>query len=152
MLDGVNNGAHVYFVHSYFAPLTTQTIAACSYGHDFTAIIGNKNFMGCQFHFRTVRCCGSPNITKFFGDVVMIIYPAIDLIDGAVVRLQKGDFDQLTKYSSSPVCGSILCRCRCEVAASDGAKNPENRQITLISKIIENTGLNVQVGGGIRSF
>ena len=34
----------------------------------------------------------------------------------------------------------------------DGAKNPKNRQISLICKIIEETGLNVQVGGGIRSF
>ena len=50
MLAGVDNGAHVYFVHSYFAPVTTQTIAGCSYGHDFTAIVGEKNFMGCQFH------------------------------------------------------------------------------------------------------
>ena len=86
----------------------------------------------------------------------MIIYPAIDLIDGAVVRLQKGDFDQLTKYSSSPVC---VAQSYADAGAKwlhlvdlDGAKNPENRQITLISKIIENTGLNVQVGGGIRSF
>ena len=33
----------------------------------------------------------------------MILYPAIDLIGGAVVRLHKGDFDQLTHYSSDPV-------------------------------------------------
>ena len=34
----------------------------------------------------------------------------------------------------------------------DGAKNPESRQISLIANIIDSTGLNVQVGGGIRSF
>ena len=50
LLDGVNNGAHVYFVHSYFAPVTPQSIAVCSYGHYFTAIVGKENFMGCQFH------------------------------------------------------------------------------------------------------
>ncbi len=50
LLAGVDNGAHVYFVHSYFAPVTSQTIAKCSYGHDFTAIVGEKNFIGCQFH------------------------------------------------------------------------------------------------------
>ena len=49
MLAGVDNGAHVYFVHSYFVPVTTQTIAGCSSGHDFTAIGGEKNFMGGQF-------------------------------------------------------------------------------------------------------
>lgn len=50
LLAGVENGAHVYFVHSYFAPVTAQTVAACAYGDDFTAIVGEKNFMGCQFH------------------------------------------------------------------------------------------------------
>ena len=33
----------------------------------------------------------------------MIIYPAIDLIGGAVVRLHKGDFDQQTTYGTDPV-------------------------------------------------
>ena len=86
----------------------------------------------------------------------MIIYPAIDLIDGAVVRLHKGDFDQLTAYSTNPVC---VAKSYADAGARwlhlvdlNGAKNPENRQISLISTIIESTGLNVQVGGGIRSF
>jgi glutamine amidotransferase len=50
LLAGVDNGSHVYFVHSYFAPITSQTVAACAYGDNFTAIVGEKNFMGCQFH------------------------------------------------------------------------------------------------------
>ena len=50
LLAGVDEGAHVYFVHSYFAPVTAQTIAATSYGDDFTAIVAKNNFMGCQFH------------------------------------------------------------------------------------------------------
>ena len=50
LLAGVDEGAYVYFVHSYFAPVTAQTIAATSYGDDFTAIVAENNFMGCQFH------------------------------------------------------------------------------------------------------
>ena len=50
LLAEVNEGAHVYFVHSYFAPVTAQTIAATNYGDDFTAIVAENNFMGCQFH------------------------------------------------------------------------------------------------------
>ena len=86
----------------------------------------------------------------------MIIYPAIDLIDGAVVRLSKGDFFRLTAYSTDPV---FVAQSYADAGAKwlhlvdlDGAKNPKNRQINLIYKIIENTGLNVQVGGGIRSY
>jgi len=42
--------AHVYFVHSYFVPVVTPTVAASNYGDDFTAIVSKENFMGCQFH------------------------------------------------------------------------------------------------------
>ena len=85
----------------------------------------------------------------------MILYPAIDLIGGAVVRLQKGDFDQLTEYGSDPV---AIAKSYADSGASwlhlvdlDGAKDPQNRQIGLIAKIINSTGLSVQTGGGIRS-
>ena len=85
----------------------------------------------------------------------MIIYPAIDLIGGAVVRLHKGDFDQLTQYGTDPV---AVAKTYVDAGATwlhlvdlDGAKNPQNRQIDLIANIISSTGLLVQTGGGIRS-
>ncbi|MDC1383510.1 1-(5-phosphoribosyl)-5-[(5-phosphoribosylamino)methylideneamino]imidazole-4-carboxamide isomerase [Candidatus Puniceispirillum sp.] len=85
-----------------------------------------------------------------------MIYPAIDLIDGNVVRLHKGDFNQLTKYGSDPV---SVAKSYADSGAKwlhlvdlDGAKNPKNRQFSLIGKIIEGSGLKVQTGGGIRSF
>ena len=85
----------------------------------------------------------------------MIIYPAIDLIEGAVVRLHKGDFAQKTTYGSNPV--EVACGYR-EAGADwlhlvdlDGAKNPQKRQIGLLSEIIGASGLKVQTGGGIRS-
>ena len=85
----------------------------------------------------------------------MILYPAIDLICGTVVRLHKGDFDQLTQYSTDPV---AVSKTYADAGATwlhlvdlDGAKNPQNRQIDLISNIIDSSGLLVQTGGGIRS-
>lgn len=85
----------------------------------------------------------------------MIIYPAIDLIEGAVVRLHKGDFAQKTTYGSNPV--EVACGYG-ETGAGwlhlvdlDGAKNPQNRQIGLLGEIIGASGLKVQTGGGIRS-
>ena len=85
----------------------------------------------------------------------MIIYPAIDLIDGEVVRLHKGDFAQKTIYGSDPV---AVARSYAEAGASwlhlvdlDGAKDPAHRQTTLIGSIITESGLKVQTGGGIRS-
>lgn len=85
----------------------------------------------------------------------MEIYPAIDLIDGQVVRLHKGDFAQQTTYGDDPV---TVAQSYADAGASwlhlvdlDGAKNPENRQFGLIADIIAKTGLKVQTGGGIRS-
>ncbi|NCF48317.1 MAG: 1-(5-phosphoribosyl)-5-((5-phosphoribosylamino)methylideneamino)imidazole-4-carboxamide isomerase [Bacteroidetes bacterium] len=84
-----------------------------------------------------------------------MIYPAIDLIDGNVVRLHKGDFEQQTTYGTNPV---AVASAYGQSGASwlhlvdlDGAKNPANRQISLIADIIAGSGLKVQTGGGIRS-
>jgi len=50
LLAGVAPGSHVYFVHSYAAPVSEDTVASCSYGVDFTALVARGNFMGAQFH------------------------------------------------------------------------------------------------------
>ncbi|MEK9557956.1 MAG: imidazole glycerol phosphate synthase subunit HisH, partial [Alphaproteobacteria bacterium] len=50
LLAGVEDGAHVYFVHSYAAPVSTDTVASCSYGINFTALVARGNFIGAQFH------------------------------------------------------------------------------------------------------
>ena len=50
LLSGIEDGAHVYFVHSYAAPVCADTVASCSYGVDFTALVARGNFMGAQFH------------------------------------------------------------------------------------------------------
>ena len=85
----------------------------------------------------------------------MIIYPAIDLIGGAVVRLHKGDFAQQTTYGTDPV---AVARSYADAGAHwlhlvdlDGAKDPANRQTGVIADIITGSGLKVQTGGGIRS-
>ena len=82
----------------------------------------------------------------------MIIYPAIDLIAGEVVRLHKGDFEQKTTYGTDPV---SVARAYAEAGAAwlhlvdlDGAKDPANRQTGLIADIIARSSLKVQTGGG----
>ena len=52
VLDGVEDGAHVYFVHSYHMALSasTQRIAYAQYGGPVTAIVGSDTRIGLQFH------------------------------------------------------------------------------------------------------
>ena len=84
-----------------------------------------------------------------------IIIPALDLIDGQVVRLHQGDYGKQTTYTYNPIDkfaeymndgASYL-----HLVDLTGAKDPTKRQITLIEQIIKSTNAEVQVGGGIRS-
>lgn len=50
LLRGVADGEHVYFTHSYRAPVITETVAVTEYGQPFTAAVERGNIMGVQFH------------------------------------------------------------------------------------------------------
>lgn len=86
----------------------------------------------------------------------MIIYPAIDLLGGKVVRLRQGKYDQVTVYSDNPI--AIAQDFREQGAAwihivdLDAARSgiPANHEI--IGRIASETGLKVQTGGGIRNL
>lgn len=85
----------------------------------------------------------------------MVIYPAIDLRDGKCVRLYKGDFATTKIYNDNPA--AMLE----EFAAAgsewvhmvdlDGAKAGKFTQGEQIAKLVKNSPLKIEVGGGIRS-
>ena len=83
----------------------------------------------------------------------MLIYPAIDLRDGRVVRLRQGDYAQMTVYSDDPVDvarGFLATGATClHVVDLDGAKDgsPKNREV--IGQLCQ-VGLFTEVGGGMR--
>jgi len=84
----------------------------------------------------------------------MIIYPAIDLRGGRVVRLTEGKFDQEKTYGDDPL---LVARGFAAAGATwlhvvdlDGAKDPNQRQTALVQKLATESGLLVQTGGGIR--
>lgn len=85
----------------------------------------------------------------------MIIFPAIDLMNGKVVRLKQGDFNTSTIYSNDPVTIAKLYE---EVGATwlhvidlDGAKTGRSQNLSVIQQIKDQTNLKIQVGGGVRS-
>ena len=84
-----------------------------------------------------------------------MLIPALDLINGEVVRLQQGDFDRQTTYHNNPV---AVARSYAEAGAEflhivdlDGARDPHNRQLNLIKQMQRESGLRTQTGGGIRT-
>lgn len=86
----------------------------------------------------------------------MIIYPAIDLLDGKCVRLSQGNYSQATVYSENPAEFSSFWVEKgarfIHVVDLNGARtgNPVNDDILL--EIVKKAGVPVQVGGGIRSM
>ena len=86
----------------------------------------------------------------------MIIYPAIDLQDGKCVRLTKGDFNQQTVYSRSPVEQAKVFEDigfeYLHVVDLDRTIHKDKSNLNTIKDILQNTGLRVQVGGGLRSI
>ena len=56
---------YLYFVHSYFAPLSEYTIATCDYGAIFSAIVQKDNFTGMQFHPEKSGAVGERLLNNF---------------------------------------------------------------------------------------
>lgn len=85
----------------------------------------------------------------------MIIFPAIDLINGEAVRLYKGDFTKKTVYSSDPLAVArdfaYQGATHVHLVDLDGAKRGEFCNFDLVCRIKAETGLFVEVGGGIRT-
>lgn len=84
----------------------------------------------------------------------MEIFPAIDLKGGKVVRLTQGDYDRVDIYSENPVqtaAGFAENGAKnLHVVDLDGARDGELTNFSAISDIVENSGMFVQAGGGIR--
>lgn len=86
----------------------------------------------------------------------MILYPAIDIQDGRAVRLVQGRFEDETIYADDPV---DAARDWAEAGAThlhvvdlDGARSGEPRSLGHLERIVRETGLPVQYGGGLRSI
>lgn len=85
----------------------------------------------------------------------MRIIPAIDLKDGKCVRLFKGDFEKTTEYSSDPAeIGRRFSALDVEdlhIVDLDGARTGNQRNQAIVAEIAAQSGLSVQLGGGIRN-
>ena len=86
----------------------------------------------------------------------MKLYPAIDLYDGKAVRLYKGEYQQMTVYNENPVAVALdfqKAGATCiHLVDLEGAKFGTTPNIGVIAKILEQTDLFVEVGGGIRTL
>ncbi len=86
----------------------------------------------------------------------MNLFPAIDLYGGKAVRLYKGNYDEMTVYSDDPVsvakdfeaCGAKYIH----LVDLEGARTGETPNLDVIKRVVSETKLFAEVGGGIRSM
>lgn len=85
----------------------------------------------------------------------MLIFPAIDLKDGRVVRLYKGDFGTVHQVAEDPVSTAKAFRAAgaryLHMVDLDGARDGRRKNSAIVQAVAE-AGLRVELGGGIRSM
>ena len=86
----------------------------------------------------------------------MILFPAIDLFDKKAVRLLKGNYQNMTVYSENPI---AIARDFVNNGAThihmvdlEGAKDGTTPNLSVVEQVAKETGLFVEIGGGIRSM
>lgn len=88
----------------------------------------------------------------------MQVIPAIDVLDGKVVRLRQGDFGQITKYGDDPVRFAEAYERsqakRLHLVNLSGAKKEgmDGEFLSLLRQIARATQMELQVGGGVRTL
>ena len=83
------------------------------------------------------------------------IIPAMDLIDGACVRLAQGDYDRRTTYGRDPLDTALRFEAaglrRLHMVDLDGARTQRPANLKVLERIAARTRLEIQYGGGIKS-
>lgn len=86
----------------------------------------------------------------------MILYPAIDILGGKVVRLSQGDYDAATVYDDDPVAQARDFAAQgatwVHVVDLEGARGGATTCVETVRRIRAESGLKVEVGGGIRTM
>ena len=89
-------------------------------------------------------------------NLIMIIYPAIDLKDGKCVRLYKGDMNQVTIFNDSPANQAKSFEDQgfkfIHVVDLDGAIAGSSANEKSVKSILKTVNIPVQLGGGIRNI
>ena len=65
LLRGIEDGAYVYFVHSYAVPVGEIALTTTEYAQTFASTVGCGNFLGCQFHPERSGAVGARMLKNF---------------------------------------------------------------------------------------
>ena len=151
-----DSGTHVYFTHSFAAPVTADCVAATTHAERFAAAVERDRVFGVQFHPEKSSDAGLPHPAQFPGVLPLVltkrIIACMDVRDGQVV---KGVQFQELRHAGDPA--ALARRYNVEgideVVVLDVTATLESRRTLArtISAVAKEIFLPLTVGGGIRS-
>ncbi len=65
LFEGITEKDHIYLVHSYYAPVTKDTVACTTYGTQYSTALHKDNFYGTQFHPEKSSDVGEKILSNF---------------------------------------------------------------------------------------
>lgn len=65
LFNGINENEYIYLVHSYYAPVTEDTVAQTKYGVTYSTALQKNNFYGTQFHPEKSSVAGERILENF---------------------------------------------------------------------------------------
>ncbi|MFT9450045.1 1-(5-phosphoribosyl)-5-[(5-phosphoribosylamino)methylideneamino]imidazole-4-carboxamide isomerase [Gluconobacter japonicus] len=141
--------------HPYYARIGGQTVRGLFFSK---LLAGEHEAARWQSSIATPDAGGAPAPSEAPAKAThgLTLYPAIDLKDGACVRLRRGEMEDATHYSDDPAAQARLfeeagCR-HVHVVDLNGAFAGKSTNIPAIESIVKATSLPVQLGGGIRDM
>lgn len=65
VLEDIEDRSYFYYLHSYALPVSDLTLATATHSGDFSAIVGNRNFVAAQFHPERSAAAGARLLRNF---------------------------------------------------------------------------------------
>ena len=120
--NNIPQNSYVYFVHSYYAELSSCCIASTDYHINMSAIVATQGVWGCQFHPERSGVIGAKILENFCQYTEkkkqMKFIPAIDILGGRCVRLLKGNYNHVTDFGNLIDIAQNLEKTRCPMGPS----------------------------------
>lgn len=162
LFRGVPDGSYFYFVNSYYVEADDSVaLGKTQYGQEFVSVLRKDNFYGVQFHPEKSGEVGLALLRNFCDlraperEETMVI-PAMDILDGACVRLTQGDYTQKKVYSDNLVENGLALQRHgarlIHIIDLNGAREGMPVNAGPILEIARALDVPVQVGGGIRRY
>ena len=162
LTEGLGEAAAFYHVHSFACRPTRRRRRGRRRASTASAscrVVERGNVMAAQFHPEKSSRDGLRMLRNFAaaggGGRRMILYPAIDIMDGQAVRLVEGEFEDATTYHDDPLEAAkswVDAGARfLHVVDLDGARSGAPKSLDHLRRIVAETGIPVQYGGGLRT-